>query len=133
MMSRNRVRLCCGLALVISVSGFATSQPAGSCTSPHSTLEVNRCAQQELDTQDRMLNAAYQKLLVRLNNDYQQTTRAALIKAQRFWIQFRDADCSAQESVYDGGTVHTAVYLECLRDHTAQRIKDLDPLKWQGG
>jgi uncharacterized protein YecT (DUF1311 family) len=133
MMSRNRGRLCYGLALVIFASGSATSQSSDPCTSEHSTLEVNRCAQQQLDTQDSLLNAAYQKLLVQLNNDYQQTTRAALIKAQRLWIQFRDADCTAQESVYDGGTVHTAVYLECLRDHTAQRFKDLDPLKWQGG
>jgi uncharacterized protein YecT (DUF1311 family) len=56
-----------------------------------------------------------------------------LVTAQRLWVQFRDAGCVAQESVYEGGTVHTAIYLQCIRDHTQQRIKDLDPLKWQGG
>ena len=84
-------------------------------------------------TQDRLLNETYQKILWQLNTDTQQTTRENLIKAQRLWLQFRDADCVAQESLYDGGTVHTAVYLQCLRDHTTQRVKDLNPVKWQGG
>ena len=129
----NRVKLCCALMLLIASSGLAASPPSDPCNSPRSTLEVNRCAQQEFEAQDRVLNETYQKLLGQLNTEYQQGTRERLMKAQRLWIQFRDADCSAQESVYDGGTVHTAVLLQCLRDHTAQRISDLDPRKWQGG
>jgi len=127
------VRLCCGIALLISAPGLTETPPSDACSSPRSTIEVNRCAQQEFDTQDRALNEAYQKVLSQLNTDYRQATRERLIIAQRLWIQFRDADCAAQESVYRGGTVHTAVLIECLRDHTAQRIKDLNPLAWQGG
>ena len=133
MTPRLRIFLCYAGALLISASGFAAPPPSDSCDSPRSTIEVNRCAQQEFDVQDRLLNESYQKVLWQLNTDDQQTTREKLIKAQRLWVQFRDADCMAQESVYDGGTVHTAVYLQCLRDHTAQRIKDLSPFKWQGG
>jgi len=128
-----RIYSCYAVALLLSASGNTAPPPPDACSSPRSTMEINRCAQQEFDTQDRMLNEAYQKVLLQLNTDTQQSTRQKLIKAQRLWIQFRDADCTAQESVYDGGTVHTSVYLECLRDHTAQRIKDLDPLRWQGG
>lgn len=128
-----RIYVCLAGALLISASGFAEPPPSESCDSPRGTLEVNRCAKQDLDAQDRLLNETYQKVLWQLNTDPQQTTREKLIKAQRLWVQFRDADCKAQESVYDGGTVHIAIYLACLRDHTVQRIKDLDPVKWQGG
>jgi uncharacterized protein YecT (DUF1311 family) len=121
-----------GVGLLISASGFGASSASDSCDAATAT-EVNRCVQQQFADQDRALNEAYQKILLQLNTDWQQSTRDGLIKAQRLWIQFRNADCKAQESVYDGGTVHTWVYLRCLRDHTAQRVKDLDPLNWQGG
>ena len=133
MTSKSRLYWCYAIALGLSASGSAAPAPADVCSSPRSTLELNRCAQQEFEARDRVLNEAYQKVLSQLNTDTQQTTRQKLIKAQRLWIQFRDADCGAQESVYDGGTVHTSVYLGCLRDHTVQRIKDLAPFKWQGG
>jgi hypothetical protein len=52
---------------------------------------------------------------------------------RRLLVQFPDADCAARENVYDGGTADTAIHLQCLRDHTIQRIKYLDPMNWQGG
>lgn len=120
------------IGLLISASAFGASPPSDSCDA-NTAAEVNRCVQQQFETQDRMLNESYQRILDLLNTDEQQSTRDRLIRAQRLWIQFRDADCKAQDSVYDGGSVHTWVYLRCLRDHTAQRINDLDPLRWQGG
>jgi uncharacterized protein YecT (DUF1311 family) len=133
MTPRNRIYICHAAALLISASGFADSPRSDSCASPRGTIEVNRCAQQEFDAQDDLLNETYQKVLWQLDTDYQRPTREKLITARRLWIQFRDADCSAQESLYDGGTAHTAARLACLRDHTVQRIKDLTPSKWQGG
>jgi uncharacterized protein YecT (DUF1311 family) len=130
--------LCRSLIIAVSVlcasaSGVTASAPGGSCDSARTTMELNRCSQEEYEARDRLLNQTYQEVLRQLNTDYQQPTREKLIKAQRLWVQFRDADCAAQESLYDGGTVHTVVYLQCLRDLTSQRIKDLAPPKWQGG
>lgn len=133
MTSLFRILALATCALLASRSAFTAFQPGEPCDSARTTMEMNRCSQEEYEAQDRLLNQTYQEVLRQLNTDYQQPTREKLIKAQRLWVQFRDVDCSAQESLYDGGTVHTAVYLQCLRDHTAKRIKDLAPSKWQGG
>jgi uncharacterized protein YecT (DUF1311 family) len=130
----HRTQTFCTIALLVSARGLA-DDPSLDCRSPRGTIEINRCDQQEFETQDRLLNEVYQKVLAQLKSagKTEEATRERLISAQRLWIQFRNADCDARESVYDGGSVHTSVYLQCLRDHTAQRIKDLDPRNWQGG
>ncbi|MCZ8074048.1 MAG: lysozyme inhibitor LprI family protein, partial [Paucibacter sp.] len=62
-----------------------------------------------------------------------ESPRAMLIKAQRRWLEFRDADCKAKYQVFAGGTIRNVVYLSCLRERTKQRIKELAPSEWQGG
>ena len=121
------------LPLLACASAPAWSQSPDPCKTQSNTIEINACAKQEFDAQDRSLNIAYQKVLGQIRTESTQSTTQKLVAAQRLWVQFRDADCMARESLFEGGTVHTVVYLQCLRDHTVQRIKDLDTQSWHGG
>lgn len=46
--------------------------------------------------------------------------------------EFRNADCSARERIYQGGSVAAEVYTDCMTARTAQRIKELQQGSWQG-
>jgi uncharacterized protein YecT (DUF1311 family) len=48
-----------------------------------------------------------------------------LTVAQRLWIQCRNANCSAERALYDGGTAAGPVYLACLEAVTRARTKEL--------
>ena len=90
--------------------------------SGQSTAGMIQCAAAELKTQDARLNRAYQAALKRLDKPRQ---KAALQKAQRAWIVFRDADC-ASLSDPDWGTLSRVEANSCVLDHTARRADALE-------
>ena len=45
--------------------------------------------------------------------------------AQRLWIEYRDANCTAERELYAGGTAATPVYLACLEAMTRARTNEL--------
>lgn len=47
---------------------------------------------------------------------------AALLRAQRAWIAFRDADCAAERASYGDGSLGVVAFAACQRDHTAHRV-----------
>src|SRR5262249_52142347 len=53
------------------------------------TAEMFECNGEELDRQDARLNNTYKKLISKLPPD----RKEALLKAQRAWIKFREANC----------------------------------------
>lgn len=87
-----------------------------------STMGMIACAGAELKLQDARLNRAYQAAMKRLDQPRQ---RAALQKAQRAWIAFRDADCA---SLYDQdwGSLSRIEANACMLDHTARRADALE-------
>ncbi|WP_299010267.1 lysozyme inhibitor LprI family protein [uncultured Caulobacter sp.] len=87
-----------------------------------STIGMIRCAGAELKLQDARLNRAYQDAMKRLDLPRQ---KAALKKAQRAWIAYRDADCA---SVYDPdwGSLARIEANACMLDHTARRADALE-------
>lgn len=120
------------------VSPILFAQTANPCVTQNSTFENNACAQQKVNAQDLILNRAYQTLLLQLASYHEPSepepsARRLLIAAQRKWIEFRESDCKAKERIHGGGSIHTVIYLDCIREHTEQRIKDLNPMSWQAG
>lgn len=87
-----------------------------------STIGMIQCAGAELKLQDARLNRAYQDAMKRLDLPRQ---KAALKKAQRAWIAYRDADCA---SVYDPdwGSLARIEANACMLDHTARRADALE-------
>jgi len=122
------------IALVVTTSARAGDP----CETEANTIEINQCAMQRFEQQDKLLNAAYQAALQVVPSANEpgtsgETPRTLLVKAQRRWVEFRDADCKAKYQVFAGGTIRNAIYLGCMRERTEQRIKELAPQEWQGG
>ena len=125
-----------GLALL--VLGSAPCRAADPCETQDTTLEINACAQQRFDAQDRLLNRSYRSLLEQLPATQArgvpgESPRALLVKAQRRWIEFRNADCKARAQPHAGGTIYTAVLLGCMQQRTEQRNRELAATEWQDG
>ena len=111
----------------------AMAQPSASisCDSPQNTMEINECASRAYKAQDAALNEAYRALTRSLQSggvgdttDYT-AVKAQLVKAQKAWVLFRDADCLAVRKLHEEGTIRTVMQLGCLIQHTEQRTKEL--------
>ncbi len=117
-----------------SISSMAAAQTADPCKTQDNTIEINECGKIELAKKDKELNAAYQQLLKKLAPaDKSDDTKYAevkkqLIEAQKNWIKYRDADCSAKYTLYEQGSIRGIVHLSCLIQRTEQRTKEL--LNW---
>lgn len=48
-----------------------------------------------------------------------------LLAAQRAWLAFREADCTAATAQFEGGTIAGIVANGCMRDMTARRAIEL--------
>ena len=85
------------------------------------TSGMLQCGGEELDRQDARLNDAYRKLLSKLSPD----RKKALLKGQRAWIKFREANC---DYWYDpqGGTAARLNASGCTLTMTAARAKELE-------
>ena len=121
------------LMCLLPVLAFAQSK--NPCDAASSVIQVRECAQKNFAKKDRQLNLAYQAVLKQLDTyrDNGPATKKLLNVSQRRWVEFRDADCAAQQHLYQGGSVAPEVYMDCMTQHTEQRIKELSPVLWQAG
>ena len=94
--------------------------PAG-----QSTYGMLTCGEAEIKVQDARLNRAYKSDMTDLAQN--PAGKAALLKAQRAWIVFRDADCATIRAV-SGGTIASIYVQSCYLEHTAVRADALEDL-----
>ena len=85
------------------------------------TVELANCLSKARDAADSRLNAVYKRVRETLNA----TDAQRLITTQRLWIRYRDANCSAERDLYEGGTASHPAYLGCLEAMTRARTKEL--------
>ena len=108
------------LALVPAVHAGDQSEDKPSCDG--NTYQMVECLKAKTAEWDKRLNAAYQKAV----QDAQPTQREQLRAAQRFWIQYRDANC-----LYYGmgeGTIARLDAGECMRSMTEARAREFEGL-----
>jgi uncharacterized protein YecT (DUF1311 family) len=101
------------------------------CAAATATVELSFCASQRLEAADAALNYAYEAAVAAARG-YEGGQEALLREAQRAWIAFRDAACSAEGSLYEGGTMQPLVGTDCLVRLT-DRAKDRGPLGLRRG
>ncbi|WP_457967897.1 lysozyme inhibitor LprI family protein [Pseudomonas sp. R4-84] len=99
---------------------FVSPVQAGDCANATTQGELNQCAAQENRAADKELNRLYQKITARLKDNA--AAKQLLVKAQRAWIDFRDAECSFSASGVEGGSVHPMIHNECITTLTKARI-----------
>jgi uncharacterized protein YecT (DUF1311 family) len=92
-----------------------------------STAGMVQCIGAELTIQDAALNAAWRALVADMTPDQ----KAALQKAQRAWIAFRDADCAARYSP-DWGSMSTLDANFCVLRRTVERTVELETFRDEG-
>ena len=85
------------------------------------TPDMFECNGKELDRQDARLNNTYKKLMSKLSPD----RKKALLKAQRAWVKFREANCDYWFDPH-GGTAARMNASGCLLTMTATRAKELE-------
>ena len=119
-----RALLFAGLALPAAAEGL-------DCASTVTQVEMTGCADRAYRAADAELNAAYAAAMDRARSlDAIEVVSAAaneilLRDAQRLWIPFRDAACSAEAGTWGNGTGASMAYLLCLERLTIDRTRDL--------
>jgi uncharacterized protein YecT (DUF1311 family) len=115
-----RLVLLFALALLPSTLAARAADDCGDGTQ----MEINQCEADRAGDADDRLNAAYAKVVRQLGDDA--AGKAALKKAQRAWIAFRDAECDFRTSGSEQGTIYPAFYAGCLAEVTDARTADLE-------
>lgn len=92
-------------------------------------------AQNNYSQADIQLNKIYQRIVNKVELDgfeeYQvpkNEIKTSLLKSQRTWLKFRDANCEAYYRLFSGGTSRNVDALVCLNDMTVTRSKQLQKL-----
>ena len=97
------------------------NEPDSPCAGVAVTSDLVDCLAKAKDKADAELNSVYMDLRKRLDG----SDLKHLIEAQRIWISYRDANCSAERELYDGGTGAFPAYLACVEGMTRARTKEL--------
>lgn len=94
------------------------------CRDAGSNAEVIQCFITASHAADKQLNEAYARVREVLTPDEQEQ----LQEAQRLWLKFRDANCTAERSLYGRGTAAPMVYAACIEADTRQRTSELNTM-----
>jgi uncharacterized protein YecT (DUF1311 family) len=123
----NRIRACrlllLLLAMVIPIHCHAQhmNEKDSPCPNAATTLDMAQCFSKAKASSDEKLAALYKKVLIKLDGD----DADRLAKAQRLWTEYREANCSAERALYQGGSAAPVVYLACMDAMTSARTGEL--------
>lgn len=95
--------------------------PDSPCKGPASNAEMTACFISASKAADERLNKIYSRIGEVLSANEQRDLQAA----QRLWLKFRDANCSAERNLYAGGSAGPTVYAACVEADSRQRTNDL--------
>jgi uncharacterized protein YecT (DUF1311 family) len=93
------------------------------------TEKMDSCILDELDHQDTLLNDSYKTVMSNVDEKWKEEFR----KAQRLWIQYRDANCKLYGMKFEGGTATILLVNDCVLQMTARRaleLRELIGIEW---
>ncbi|CAG7857461.1 hypothetical protein MCAMS1_02295 [biofilm metagenome] len=117
------------LLMMLYLSSQATM--AVDCGKAITTPDINECASVEQEKVEVQLNAAYKKIIQKLDHpepdfaEHYAVIKKDLVDAQRAWVKFREADCTAVYTLYRDGTIRNVMYIGCMQSRAEQRMKEL--------
>ena len=85
------------------------------------TSDLAACLAKARASSDAEMNSLYQRIRKALDA----SEAEQLATTQRLWVKYRDANCSAERSLYGPGTAAGPAYLACLEAMTRERTKEL--------
>ena len=110
----------------LSVDSLAQEKRVGEvpCGQAGTQAEANACSRRDYEKSDAEMNKVYAKLMAELA-EYKGRDQEKLRRAQTLWLQYRDANCESESSIYLGGSIRPAVYNSCLASVTQERTRRL--------
>jgi uncharacterized protein YecT (DUF1311 family) len=105
---------------------LAAAPAAATCGDLNTQTEMNQCFAARARRADAALNASWARLMAKAGPG-----KAPYLKAQRLWIQFRDAECAAEPVSSPDGSMHGMEVSACMADLTEARTKTIDQLARQ--
>ncbi|GFE65780.1 hypothetical protein KIN_28540 [Litoreibacter roseus] len=106
-----------------SASGICQSHPQG-----QTTLGITACISAETAVWDAILNEQY-GIAQQVFEARDPEISEALLKAQRAWITYRDAECGLSYTRWAGGTIRSIVHANCMMVFTAERAIELRDMR----
>jgi uncharacterized protein YecT (DUF1311 family) len=121
----------CGCVL-LQDAPVEAQQPQVDCKNAGTQMELTYCAEQDLNAADKALNTQYQATRKATKNwdaeADQQGADDALVRAQRAWVSYRDAQCESFGYQAHGGSMEPQLIYECQADLTRKRTAELKAL-----
>ncbi|WP_223218014.1 lysozyme inhibitor LprI family protein [Rhizobium wenxiniae] len=125
--------MLCGCVLLLDAPTSA-QQVQPDCEEPQTQADMTICAGQDLADADKALNAQYQvtrRVLKERDADASTELKGgveALVKAQRAWLAYRDAQCASVGFQARGGSMEPMLISMCEADLTRKRTAELKAL-----
>jgi len=125
--------LLCGCVLLLDAPTSA-QQPQPDCKEPQTQADMTICAGRDLADADKALNAQYQvtrKALKERDAGASAELKGgeeAMVKAQRAWLAYRDAQCASVGFQARGGSMEPMLVSSCEADLTRKRTAELKAL-----
>jgi uncharacterized protein YecT (DUF1311 family) len=85
---------------------------------------IGACESGEFGRQDAALNAVYKKLNAKLDP----ARKVSLQKAERAWVQFRDAQCAYESSADASASLGPIIMQKCRMRLTYNRVQELEQM-----
>lgn len=104
----------------------ANPLPCTGTPDKRTTVQMEGCIQQDILKTDAKVESLDQSVHSLLGTANAQRKFAAGIRS---WLAYRKADCKSFATLYEGGSLETIVYGECVITRNEQRIKDLRGLQ----
>lgn len=112
------------VALALAASPVPPAS-ADLCANAVTTIEMNACLSSQAEAVEADLNRYYRAATARLHAEKgvaESQALPGLIKAQRAWLAYREAECGAVYDYWSGGTIRGAMAQTCRMNVTRLRI-----------
>jgi uncharacterized protein YecT (DUF1311 family) len=120
-MLRSVILLAFSILSVSYLSAQQMNEPDSPCAGIAGTSDLVSCLWKAKSKAEAEMNFQYDAIKKRLDSD----EVAQLARAQDRWLKYRDANCSAERSLYGAGTFAPPAYLACGETMTRQRTAEL--------
>ena len=106
----------------LSVNALSRRQSSSEvqCGEYGTQAEANACARRDFAKAEAEMKGVYEHLVTELAGRAGEGRRK-LEKAQSLWLQYREAACESEASLYEGGSIRPAIYNGCLASVTRER------------
>jgi uncharacterized protein YecT (DUF1311 family) len=131
--------MLCGCVLLVDAPTSNGQQPDVDCGNAQTQMAMNICSQRDYKEADAALNAQYKLTRDEMRETDKGASQAtagaedALVKAQRAWVTYRDAQCASYGFQARGGSMEPMLISGCQADLTRKRTQELKELTENSG